>query len=186
MAAKMKRPLASKPVPKVEPPEKKDDAEDERPWWARPDDELVKDRAGRIKEWYGSTKVEVDEEDRDQLIEEAYRRDPRVQNLLDMVIEKEDGISVRGEYLVIPLYSSKKGKNVARVLGLKTVRRIRLDEYGWSVWKLMDGNRDVRTIGRLLSDRFGEEVEPLYPRLSKFLAYLQNLKLIRITERKKG
>ncbi|MBN1391021.1 MAG: PqqD family protein [Candidatus Thermoplasmatota archaeon] len=103
-----------------------------------------------------------------------------------MVIEKEDGISVRGEYLVIPLYSSKKGKNVARVLGLKTVRRIRLDEYGWSVWKLMDGNRDVRTIGRLLSDRFGEEVEPLYPRLSKFLAYLQNLKLIRITERKKG
>lgn len=156
----------------------------ERPWWARSDAELVKDRVEKLKGLYDSSKIKVDEEDRQQIIEEAVRSDPRIQNLLDMVISKTDTIGRKDDFLLVPMYSSDKRKKIAKALRLKTLRRIRLDDYGWGVWELIDGKRDVRKIGRLLSNRFGPEVEPLYPRLSKFLAYLQNLELVRIWKKK--
>ncbi|MGA1866361.1 MAG: PqqD family protein [Thermoplasmatota archaeon] len=186
MAGKMKRSLPKTTGSEENGQTPGERIADERPWWARPDDELVKDRIDKVKSWYGSARTEVDEEDRDQLIEEAVRRDPRIQNLLDMIITKEQGINVKGNYLVIPVYRSETGERIAEALGLKTERKIRLDRYGWSVWKLIDGKRDVRKIGGMLSDRFGDEVEPLFPRLAKFLAYLQNLKLIRISAGKKS
>ncbi|MBN1538656.1 MAG: PqqD family protein [Candidatus Thermoplasmatota archaeon] len=186
MAGKMKRPLPKTTGSEVKGQAPGEKNVDERPWWTRPDDELLKDRLDKVRSWYGSVKTDVDEEDRDRLIEEAVRRDPRIQNLLDMVIVKEQGIGVKGKYLVIPVYRSETGERIAGALGLKTERKIRLDRYGWSVWRLIDGKRDVRKIGKLLSDHFGDEVEPLFPRLAKFLAYLQNLKLIRISAGKKS
>jgi hypothetical protein len=178
----MKRPLSR---PSVKKKEKRKTNEDKKPWWARPDDELVKDRAEKIKDWYDSSKIKLDDEDRDQVIQEAAKRDPRIQNLLDMVVAKEREFQREGDFLIIPLYSTDRGERIANKLRLKTVRRIRLDDYGWDVWKLIDGRRDVRSMGRLLSNRFGEGIEPLYPRLAKFLAYLQNLKLIKIKEKGK-
>ena len=183
MTKKMKRSLS--------PSQKSDEAEDpgsvekKRPWWARSDDELVKERVDKIKDWYDSSKIKLDEEDRDEIIREAAKRDPRIQNLLDMVIVKAQDLQRNKEFLMVPIYSTSRGEKIASALRLKTTRRIKLDQYGWGVWDLIDGQRDVRSIGKLLSSRFGEDVEPLYPRLAKFLAYLQNLKLIRITEREK-
>jgi len=156
------------------------DAETSKPWWARPDDELVKDRVKKIKDWYRSSEVELDERDREELIKEAVKRDPRIENLLDKVVSRKEGVLAKGEFLLVPIYTSERGNRIARALRLRTHRRIRLDNYGWGVWKLINGKRDVRTIGRLLSGRFGKEIEPLYPRLAKFLAYLQNLKLVTI------
>ncbi|MFO8051915.1 MAG: PqqD family protein, partial [Thermoplasmatota archaeon] len=153
-----------------------------RPWWARTDAELVKDRFGRFREVYDSVKIKVDEEDREPLIREAARIDPRIVNLLDMVPQGRKGIRRKGDFLLVPVYRSRTGERIAGFMGLKTTRRIRLDDYGWMVWKLINGRRDVRRIGRLLRNRYGRDVEPLYPRLSKFLAYLKNLELIRIKE----
>ncbi len=155
----------------------------ERPWWAKSDAELLKDRYNRFKDIYDSHKIEVDDEDRDELVEEATRRDPRIRNLLDFVIVKREGTRRKKEFLLVPIYETSRGKRVARFLKFRTQRKIRLDEYGWTVWELIDGNRDVREIGRDLRERFGEKVEPLYPRLSKFFAYLQHLKLIEIREK---
>ncbi|MGA1820193.1 MAG: PqqD family protein [Thermoplasmatota archaeon] len=179
MAKRMKRPLPRTPSKEsIEPGE--EEGEGSRPWWARPDDELVRDRVKKIKDWYGSSKVELDEEDREQLIREAVRRDPRIENLLDKVVFRVEGVRADGDFLLVPIYSSERGARIARVLHLKTHRRIRLDRYGWGVWKLIDGKRDVRAIGRQLSSRFGKDIEPVYPRLAKFMAYLQNLKLVSI------
>ncbi|MGA1872792.1 MAG: PqqD family protein [Thermoplasmatota archaeon] len=152
----------------------------ERPWWARSDDELVRERAGKLKDWYSRSKITLDDGDRDQLIREAARRDPRIENLLDKVVKRSEGIVRQGKFLVIPIYTSERGRKIAGFLGLRTKRRVRLDEYGWEVWTLIDGRRDVRSIGRLLHNRYGEDIDPLYPRLAKFLAYLENLKLVRI------
>ena len=183
MGKKMKRPLSHPPPKKKKKIVESND--DERSWWARSDDELVKDRVEKIKDWYDSSKIKVDDDDRDQIIKEAVKRDPRIQNLLDMVVVKEQDHKRDEDHLLIPLYSSDRGMRIARIMRLKTHRRIKLDEYGWGVWKLIDGRRDVRSMGELLYNRFGEDIEPLYPRLAKFLAYLQNLKLIRITDPRK-
>ena len=173
---KKKRALSRKE--EVEPSKKKK----ERPWWARTDAELVKDRVDRFKEVYDSMKVDVDDEDRGPIIKEAVKRDPRIVNLLDMVPVGSSDVIRDGEFILLPVYESERGAKIAGKLGLKTQRKSKLDDYGMLVWKLIDGKRDVRKIGQLLKHRFGKDVEPLYPRLSKFLAYLQNLKVIEITK----
>lgn len=49
---------------------------------------------------------------------------------------------------------------------------IKLDELGSTVWKLIDGSRNVFEIGELVREKFGEGCEPLYDRLVLFLRYL--------------
>lgn len=157
----------------------------EKQWWNKPDHELIKDRIDHLKEVYDRSKIDVDEEERPSLYEDIRERDERVLNLLDMIVKKKKGLKRDGKYLLVPVYDTKRGEKIASVMGLKTTRRIRLDEYGWTVWENIDGGRNVRDIGNGLKERFGEEVEPLYPRLSKFLAYLVHLDLIRLEQGKK-
>lgn len=156
------------------------DSSGKKAWWQKSDADLIRDRYREIKEILGLKRMKVEEEDRAPLIEEARKRDPRIRNLLDQKIFKKAGIKRKGEYLIVPVYKSDWGRKMARFLRIKTRRRIRLDDYGWFVWRSINGKRDVREIGKLLRNHFGDEVEPLYPRLSKFLAYLQRLKLIEI------
>ncbi len=152
----------------------------ERPWWARPDHEMIGERVDHFKDIYNDMKIDVDDEDRPSLIREAVKRDPRIENLLDAIPFKLNELERKGDFLIAPVYESDKGKKVAKVLKLRTTRKIKLDDQGWTVWDCIDGERDVREIGRILRERHGDKVEPLYPRLSKFLAYLNTLKLVEI------
>ncbi len=54
------------------------------------------------------------------------------------------------------------------------VSYIHLDEFGSFVWTLIDGERDLTTIGEKVKEHFGENVEPLYPRLAKFFQILDS------------
>ncbi len=54
------------------------------------------------------------------------------------------------------------------------ISRIELDTFGSFIWKQIDGKKDVYQIGRLVKDKFGEEAEPLYERLAKFLHILRS------------
>ena len=54
------------------------------------------------------------------------------------------------------------------------VSRIELDTFGSFIWKQIDGERDVYQIGKLVSEKFGQEAEPLYERLTEFLHILRN------------
>ena len=47
-----------------------------------------------------------------------------------------------------------------------------LDAFGSYVFLQIDGNRTVREIGENLETRYGDQVQPLYERLSLFLNYL--------------
>ena len=50
--------------------------------------------------------------------------------------------------------------------------RLKLDEVGSFVWQRCDGKNNVEEIGRALSQQFGEQVEPVYERLSLFFRSL--------------
>jgi hypothetical protein len=146
---------------------------------------MIGERVDHFKGLYNEMKIDVDDKDRPSLVKEAVKRDPRIENLLDAVpFRKNDELKREGDFLLVPVYESEKGEKIARTLRLKTTRRIRLDDQGWTVWESMDGKRDVREIGRILREKHGDKVEPLYPRLSKFLAYLNTLKLIEIGKKK--
>ena len=38
----------------------------------------------------------------------------------------------------------------------------------------MDGERNIIEIGKLVDEKFGEEAQPLYPRLAKFFQILDS------------
>jgi len=49
---------------------------------------------------------------------------------------------------------------------------VELDKLGSRVWLLIDGNNSVHEIGKIISQEFGESVDPVYDRLLMYLRYL--------------
>jgi len=57
--------------------------------------------------------------------------------------------------------------------------KVNLDEIGSYLWILIDGEKNVDQIAQLFKQQFGERVEPLYDRLSKFLMNLEKNRFIK-------
>ncbi|MEG1409312.1 MAG: PqqD family peptide modification chaperone [Terrisporobacter sp.] len=51
-------------------------------------------------------------------------------------------------------------------------KKVELDEYGSAVFLAIDGVKTIEEIGRLLEDKFGEKVNPIYERLLLFLNHI--------------
>ena len=58
------------------------------------------------------------------------------------------------------------------------VSYIHLDENGSFIWPLIDGERDIIEIGKLVEAHFGEKANPLYERLVKFFQILENYSFV--------
>ena len=58
------------------------------------------------------------------------------------------------------------------------VSRIALDEYGSFVWRQINGERSAFEISKLLSNRFGEEAEPVIGRLVEYVRILYRNRFI--------
>ncbi len=103
-------------------------------------------------------------------------------NLLELIPERryewvtaDDG-NVK---ILIPRY----GKNALGVWFARQLNRpyiyYSLDRIGSAVWLACDGRTTVSQIATRLQRQFGEEIEPVYDRLSQFLYSLDRNKLIR-------
>ncbi len=55
---------------------------------------------------------------------------------------------------------------------------LELDDLGGRVWNLCDGKHTVEEIAAVLSAEFGAGAEPLLPRLTRFIQYLDRARLI--------
>lgn len=80
-----------------------------------------------------------------------------------------------------------KNKGVFNLVAQKLFKKppityIHLDENGSFVWPLIDGERDVNAIGKLVDEHFGEKAHPLYERLVQFFRILENYKFITFKE----
>ena len=65
-------------------------------------------------------------------------------------------------------------KIAQKLLKKPPVTYIHLDENGSFVWPISDGEGNIIRIGELVRERFGEDAEPLYPRLAKFFQILES------------
>lgn len=61
-----------------------------------------------------------------------------------------------------------------KLFGRPKVSFIHLDKIGSFVWPLMDGEKDITALGRLVEKKFGEEAHPLYERLAQFFRILDS------------
>lgn len=76
-----------------------------------------------------------------------------------------------------------ENKGVANRIMQKLIKKpkisyIHLDEMGSFIWPLMDGERDILEIGKLVEEHFGEKANPLYERLSQYFKTLEKYNFI--------
>lgn len=58
------------------------------------------------------------------------------------------------------------------------ISHIDLDKYGSFVWKSVDGKRSIYDIAELLKKEYGNDAEPLYDRLVKYMQILRNNRFV--------
>lgn len=60
--------------------------------------------------------------------------------------------------------------------------KLKLDELGSAAWLLMDGKKNVALVASLLTEKFGDKIQPVNERLTKFLTGLYEQRLITFQE----
>ena len=58
------------------------------------------------------------------------------------------------------------------------VSYVHLDDMGSFLWPVMDGEKTIIDLGVLVKERFGEDAEPLYERLAKYMQILESYRFI--------
>ena len=58
------------------------------------------------------------------------------------------------------------------------VSYIHLDKLGSYIWPLLDGEKDIVELGKLVDAEFGEEAHPLYERLARYFQILDSYHFI--------
>jgi len=84
--------------------------------------------------------------------------------------------SVSDEGMVTLEVDNKGAMNrIAQVLFKKPkVSYIHLEKTGSFLWPLLDGEKDILTLGDLVDEKFGDEAKPLYERLCKYFQILDS------------
>lgn len=105
-------------------------------------------------------------------------------NYLDLVPERAAEIDwSRGEDGIIVLKVENTGifNRIAQKL-FKRPRytKVHMEKYGSFLWPLIDGERTVMELAKLQKEAFGDEVEPLYPRIVKYIRIMESYHFIRL------
>lgn len=109
------------------------------------------------------------------------------ENYLERIPKRPEkyGFSV-GEDGIVTLHIENKGvfNTIAQKLFKKPkVSYVHLDAMGSFVWPLMDGEKDITEIGKLVDEKFGEEAHPLYERLAKYFQILDSYGFVEWAEK---
>ena len=100
--------------------------------------------------------------------------------LYQHVMEENGKVSV-----LIPRFTNKLlVKTLAPMLKSPFVKT-KFDEFGSQVWLEIDGKKKVLDISTNLRQMFGDRIEPVEERLTKFLTQLYNYKFVSFNEIKK-
>lgn len=115
------------------------------------------------------------------------RRKKEQVNYLDMIPVRADLAWSADEDGIITLEIENKG--VMNTIAQKVFRKprisyVHLDQMGSFLWPLIDGTQTVYDLAAPVKERFGEEAEPLYPRIAKYFQILASYDFVRLTPKK--
>jgi len=102
-------------------------------------------------------------------------------NLLDLVPEQKIKFEESSDGLITLLKPKFKNKLLVKYL-LPRIKKpnfkIKLEKFGSFVWKQCNGNNTVAQIGNLLKEKFQDEIDPVYDRLTMFIQSLARYRFI--------
>lgn len=110
-------------------------------------------------------------------------RKKQKKNYLELIPERAEQIAWEtGEDGIVVLQVENTGvfNRIAQKL-FKRPRytKVHMDRYGSFLWPLIDGEKTVLELADLQKQAFGEEVEPLYPRIVKYFQIVESYHFIR-------
>lgn len=82
---------------------------------------------------------------------------------------------------IVTIYIENRGvmKRITQLFFKKPkVSQVHLEKYGSFIWKKIDGNRNILEIANLADKEFGEELHPLYERISSYFNMLESADFI--------
>lgn len=106
-------------------------------------------------------------------------------NLLELTPYRFYGEETDSEGNVIVLIPKFKNKILVKYLLPRMKSRnfkLKLDKFGSGVWLLLNGENNIKFIAEELVRKFGDEIQPIYERLPKFMTMLYTNKLISFRE----
>ena len=103
-------------------------------------------------------------------------------NYLERIPVRKEGIEWKttSEGMVTLEIQNKGWANrLAQILFTRPkVSYIHLDEMGSFLWPLLDGEKDITALGKLVDAAFGEKAHPLYERLAQYFRILDSYHFI--------
>lgn len=104
-------------------------------------------------------------------------------NFLDYVFKVSDDLAwtcnESGEVIVEMKNTGFTNKIAQRFFKKPEVSHITLEGMGSFIFTCIDGTRSVYDIGQLVKDKFGDEAEPLYERLSVYMKHLESVGFVK-------
>ena len=104
-------------------------------------------------------------------------------NYLEKIPARADGIDWEvGEDGLITLLIQNTGwaNRLAQTFFRRPkVSYIHLDRFGSFLWPLLDGEKNIIELGKLVEEHFGEEANPLYERLARYFQIVDSYHFIR-------
>ena len=95
----------------------------------------------------------------------------------DHVIEDSGLISV-----LVPKFDIKWIDKIMSKIIKSRFFKAKLDEFGTETWLEMDGTKSVQTVSEHLQKKFGDKINPVNERLTKFLSELYKYNFITFKE----
>ncbi len=104
-------------------------------------------------------------------------------NFLDYVFKVSDGLAwtlnESGEVIVEMENKGFTNKIAQKFFKKPAVSKITLEGMGSFIFQAIDGKRNVHEIGQLVHEKFGDEAEPLYERLSVYVKQLEQVGFVK-------
>ncbi|MBD5521878.1 MAG: PqqD family protein [Lachnospiraceae bacterium] len=108
-------------------------------------------------------------------------------NYLDLIPERAPELTwSKGEDGIVTLEVENTGifNRIAQKLFKRPkYTKVHMEKYGSFLWPLIDGNRTVMELADLQKAEFGDEVEPLYPRVVKYMQIMESYNFISFKNR---
>lgn len=99
-------------------------------------------------------------------------------NYLDLVPERAAGLTWSKDeegMVILEVENTGAFNRIAQKLFKRPkYTKVHMEKYGSFLWPLIDGERTVMELADLQKAQFGEEVEPLYPRVVKYMQIMES------------
>lgn len=116
------------------------------------------------------------------------KKKKKQQNYLDLIPERSLELTwSRDEEGIVVLEVENTGvfNRIAQKLFKRPkYTKVHMEKYGSFLWPLIDGERTVMELADLQKAEFGDEVEPLYPRVVKYIQIMDSYHFITLKEKK--